>query len=63
MKTHEQGKDNVLRTYVSHFDNQNLVNWPIYLRDRRCCDRMVVVFTTTYAISVFNQYSCEFESR
>jgi len=26
-------------------------------------DRMVVGFTTTYAISTYHHYSCEFESR
>jgi hypothetical protein len=29
----------------------------------RSCDRMVVGFTTTYAISANHHYSCEFESR
>jgi len=28
-----------------------------------CCDRMVVGFTTTYAISAYHHWSCEFESR
>jgi hypothetical protein len=31
-------------------------------RDNRGRDRMVVAFTTTYAISAYHQYSCEFES-
>jgi hypothetical protein len=30
---------------------------------RRCRDRMVVGFTTTYAISAYHHYHCEFESR
>jgi len=31
---------------------------------RRCCrDRMVVGFTTTYAVSVYHHWCCEFESR
>ena len=29
---------------------------------RRGCDRMVVGFTTTYAISAYHHQSCEFES-
>ena len=32
-----------------------------YLRGRR--DRMVVGFITTYAISVYHHWCCEFESR
>jgi hypothetical protein len=30
---------------------------------RRGRDRMLVVFTTTYAISVYHHWSCVFESR
>jgi len=30
---------------------------------RRSRDRMIVGFTTIYAISVYHHYSCEFESR
>ena len=29
----------------------------------RVCDRMVVRFTTTYAVSGYHHYYCEFESR
>jgi len=32
-------------------------------RDRRGRDRMVVRFTTTYAISAYHHWCCEFESR
>jgi len=32
-------------------------------RGRRGCDRMVVGFTTTYAISAYHHGCCEFESR
>jgi hypothetical protein len=32
-------------------------------RDRRGRDRMVVWFTTTYAISAYHHWCCEFESR
>jgi len=32
-------------------------------RDRRGCDRMVVGFTITYAISAYQHTSCEFKSR
>jgi len=32
-------------------------------RCRRRRDRMVVGFTTTYAISVYHHWCCEFESR
>jgi hypothetical protein len=31
--------------------------------DRRGPDRMVVGFTTTYAISVYHHKTCEYESR
>ena len=33
------------------------------LRGRRDHDRMVVVFTTTYAISAYHHWCCEIESR
>jgi hypothetical protein len=33
-----------------------------WTRGRRCRDRMVVGFTTTYAISAYNHWCCEFES-
>ena len=32
-------------------------------RGHRGCDRMVVGFTTTYAISAYHHWCCEFESR
>jgi hypothetical protein len=32
------------------------------IRDCRGCDYMVVGFTTTYAISAYHHYRCEFES-
>jgi len=35
----------------------------IKLRSRRGRDRMVVGFTTTYAISAYHHWCCEFESR
>jgi hypothetical protein len=35
----------------------------IYLGDRHSRDRMVVGFTTTYAISAYHHWCCEFESR
>jgi hypothetical protein len=31
-------------------------------RGRRCCDRMVVWITTTYAINAYHHWCCEFES-
>jgi hypothetical protein len=40
-----------------------VVKYQIHLRGRRGRDRMVVVFTTTYAISAYYHISCEFESR
>jgi len=33
------------------------------VRGRRCRNRMVVGFTTTYAISAYHHWSCEFDSR
>ena len=35
----------------------------IYFSDRRGRDRMVVGFTTTYVISAYHHWSCEFETR
>jgi len=35
----------------------------LYLRGYRGRDRMVVGFTTTYAISTYHNERCEFESR
>ena len=35
----------------------------IYYRGRRSRDRMVVGFTTTYAISAYHHLCCEFKSR
>ena len=36
---------------------------PFIMRDRRGRDRMVVGFTTTYAISAYHHSFCEFEYR
>jgi hypothetical protein len=36
---------------------------PICERGRRDRNRMIVEFTTTYAVSAYHLYSCEFESR
>jgi len=35
----------------------------IELKGHRARDRMVVGFTTTYAIGVYHHWCCEFESR
>jgi hypothetical protein len=35
----------------------------VYIHYRHGCDRMVVGFTTTYAISAYHHWCCEFESR
>ena len=35
----------------------------MFLGGRRDCDRMVVGFTTTYAISAYHHRCCEFESQ
>jgi len=40
---------------VSYAENQ--------IGERRGHDRMVVWFTKNYAISAYNHWSCEFESR
>jgi len=37
----------------------NIYNLHAFIRDRRGRDRMVVGFTTTYAISVFHHWCCE----
>jgi len=39
------------------------VNIIHFFRGRPCRDRMVVGFTTTYAISAYYHWCCEFESR
>jgi hypothetical protein len=41
----------------------NSGNMPIKWRGRGGRDRMVVGFTTTYAISAYHHQCCEFESR
>ena len=38
-------------------------HWPTFSGGRRGRDRMVVGFTTTYAISTYPHWCCEFESR
>jgi hypothetical protein len=43
-----------------------IMKWTLHSSNRRGrhgCDRMVVGFTTTYAISVYQHWCCEFESR
>ena len=35
----------------------------VILTSRLCHDRMVVRFTTTYAIGAYHHYCCKFESR
>ena len=40
-----------------------LYTFPVADRDHRGRDRMVVEFTTTYAISAYHHYCGEFESR
>jgi hypothetical protein len=41
----------------------NLLSLTFLSRDRRGRDRMVVGFTTIYAISAYHHWCCEFESR
>ena len=38
-------------------------SWRIIVRGRRGRDRMVVGFTTTYPISAYHHWCCEFQSR
>ena len=62
-----------LRTLDRFFQIQNLSSIVVYnlhdniqpttLMDRRYRDRMVVGFTTTYAISAYHHWCSEFESR
>ena len=40
-----------------------LLNYWLDYWDQRGCDRMVVGFTTTYAISAYHHWCCEFEFR
>ena len=40
-----------------------IIKFQIKQRGRCGCDRMVVGFTTTYTISVYHHWCCEFESR
>ena len=44
-----------------HIDKYNV--WHVILRGRRGRDRLVVAFTTTYAISAYHHWWCEFEFR
>jgi len=39
------------------------VSSPYYTRGRRGPDRMVVGFTSTYAINIYHHWCCEFKSR
>jgi hypothetical protein len=39
------------------------INHTFLLRGRRCGDRIVVWYTTTYAISAYHHWCCELESR
>jgi len=41
----------------------NLIKKTYSSRGHHCCERMVVGFTTTYAISAYHHWSYEFESR
>jgi hypothetical protein len=40
----------------------SVIIWLFHFRGRRCRDRMVVGFTTTYAISAYHYQYSEFES-
>ena len=50
---------------IQLYNHANLTTISQYVkpRDRRGRDRMIVGFTTTYAISVYHHLRCEFESR
>ena len=51
----------IYRTWGEHFYNNTVDAIPLtvqYTRDRRGRDRMVVGFTTTYAISVYHHWCC-----
>ena len=45
------------------FSHLGVSKVPIGLRDGRDSNRMVVRYTTTYAISAYQHWCCEFESR
>jgi len=42
---------------------KHILHFFLNFRGRRSRDRMVVGFTTTYAISAYHHLCCEFESR
>ena len=51
-------------SHCGHGDVTYVYNASLYLSSgRRGSNRVVVGFTTTYTISAYHHYSCEFESR
>jgi hypothetical protein len=47
----------------ANYSGEDFTYVPFATRGRRGRDRMVVWFTTTYAISAYHNWCCEFESR
>jgi hypothetical protein len=48
--------------FTKYIQLLSVLIWLFHFRGRRCRDRMVVGFTTTYAISAYHYQYCEFES-
>ena len=50
---------------IGGIDDHHCLNFLFIIvqRGRRGCDQMVVGFTTTYAISAYHHWCCDFESR
>jgi len=46
-----------------YYSSEEKIQIPILYRDHSSHDRMVVGFTTTYAISTYHHWCCEFESQ
>jgi hypothetical protein len=50
-------------TRAMHVCHSSVLCFKLYKRGRRGRDRMVVRFTTTFVITAYHHWSCEFESR
>jgi hypothetical protein len=48
--------------FTKYIQLLSVLIWLFHFRGRRCRDRMVVRFTTTYAISAYHYQYSEFES-
>ena len=56
-------KSNLIACFLCNLVSNTLQNINLLVGGRRGCDRMVIGFTSTYAISVYHHWCCEFKSR